>query len=271
MLVALAAMGGMPRDNSVGNVSKVPPPATEFTAPATNAARNNSKNPKAEAVGPFVTRAKALNRVDSMRVVVLPFLPELRLHVADSLVALWESEAREGEPPPPLPFWSSPWLGGQALARYVLDHPEVVRGRRVLDIGTGSGLVAIAAARAGALQVLATDIDARAIEATRLNAATNGVTIEVEQHDVLDSSSDADVILAGDVFYERALAERVLPFLRRHPLALAGDPGRVYFPREGVTLLARYDVPTTVEIEGREVRAAGVYRVERDLSENPPD
>lgn len=192
---------------------------------------------------------------------VLSFLPELRLSLADSLYAVWESQAREGEAPPPPPYWTFPWVGGQALARHLLDHPELVRGLRVLDVGTGSGLVAIAAALAGAAEVRATDIDPRAIEATRANATSNGVTIAVELCDVLDRTLDADVVLAGDLFYERDLAARVLPFLGRHRVAYAGDAGRVYFPRESFTELARYSVPTSVEVEGREVRAAAVYRV----------
>lgn len=201
-----------------------------------------------------------------MRTRVLSFLPELRLRLTDSLYEVWEAGARAHPPaaePPPPPYWSFPWVGGQALARYLLDHPEQVRGRRVLDVGVGSGLVAIAAALAGAASVRATDIDPRALEATLENAANNGVRVEVELRDVLDETVDVDLVLVGDLFYERPVAERVLPFLRRHPLALAGDPGRNYFPLDAFEELARYDVPTTVEVEGRAVRAAAVYRVAR--------
>ena len=192
---------------------------------------------------------------------VLSFLPELRLFLADSLYEVWESGARAGEPPPPLPYWSVPWIGGQALARHLLDHPGLVRGKHVLDVGVGSGLVAIAAAVAGAASVRATDLDPRALEVARENAAHNGVLVTLERRDVLDETLDADVVLVGDLFYERALAERVLPFLRRHRVALVGDPGRTYFPREHFTELARYDVPTTTEVEGHTVRASAVYRL----------
>lgn len=192
---------------------------------------------------------------------VLSFLPELRLLVSDSLYAIWEESARAGEPPPPLPYWSVPWIGGQALARHLLDHPELVRGKRVLDVGVGSGLVAIAAALSGAASVHATDIDARALEVARDNAALNGVQLELERRDVLDDTLDTDVVLVGDLFYERPLAERVLPFLQRHRVALVGDPGRTYFPRALFTELGRYDVPTTTEVEGRVVRATAVYQL----------
>lgn len=196
----------------------------------------------------------------------VPFVPELRLWIADSISALWEQESREGPPP----YWGFPWLGGQALARFVLDRPEVVRDLCVLDLGTGSGLVAIAAARAGARRVLATDIDPRAVEATRANAALNAVEVEARCVDLLvdlltEAAVDVDVILAGDVAYERPLAERVFPFLRAHVraggTALIGDPGRAYFPSDGVERLARYEVPTAADLEGRSVRAAGVFRV----------
>ncbi len=191
----------------------------------------------------------------------LSFLPELRLSLADSLYEVWESQARAGEPPPPLPYWSVPWIGGQALARHLLDHPELVRGQRVLDVGVGSGLVAIAAALAGAATVHATDIDPRALEVARDNAALNGVHLTLERRDVLDDTLDADVVLVGDLFYERPLAERVLPFLQRHRVALVGDPRRTYFPRERFTELARYDVPTTTEVEGHALRPTWVYRL----------
>ncbi len=193
------------------------------------------------------------------RVVATKLLPELSLHVAESIVPLWE-ETREQAPP----YWGFPWVGGQALARYLLDHPALVAGKRVLDIGTGSGVCAIAAARSGACSVRATDIDRRAIVAAAHNAAINGVVIELLTRDVLDDLVDDDVIVAGDVCYERPLSDRVFAFLRRHAaraLVLIGDPGRAYFANEGLELLARYEVPTTRDLEGRDSRAAGVFRV----------
>lgn len=193
--------------------------------------------------------------------VTLAFLPELRLALADSLYGVWESQTRAGEAPPPPPYWSFPWVGGQALARYLLDHRDQVAGLRVLDVGTGSGMVAIAAALAGARSVTAIDIDPRALEATRANAEANGVSLVLQRGDVLDETLDTDVVLAGDLFYERPLAERVLPFLRRHRVALAGDAGRNYFPREAFVELARYDVPTSLEVEGSPVRTGVVYRL----------
>ena len=150
----------------------------------------------------------------------------------------------------------------QALARYVLDHPELVCGKRVLDIGSGSGLVGLAAARAGAADVLAADIDTFACAAIRLNAAANDSAIAVTQEDLIGAPCVWDLILVGDLFYERPLAERLLAWLR--PLAvpaLLGDPGRNYFPKSGVEELARYKVQTTRDLEDREIRDTGVYRL----------
>jgi predicted nicotinamide N-methyase len=189
-------------------------------------------------------------------------LPEISLHVAAAIVPLWEETSANAPTPPP--YWGFPWVGGQALARHLLDNPALVANKRVLDLGTGSGLVAIAAARAGAANVVGTDIDPRAILVAEKNAALNGVSIELIPRDILDDTRDEDVILGGDLCYEQPLARRVLSFLRRHAMrsvVLVGDAGRVYFAPEGLELLARYDVPTTRELEGREVRAAAVYRM----------
>lgn len=185
-----------------------------------------------------------------------PFVPEIRLDVGDAIVAMWEAAATK-----PPPYFAFPWVGGQAVARYLLDHPELVAGRDVLDVGTGSGLCAIAAALAGARTVVATDIDPRAVDAARANAALNGVAIEVLERDVLDEAVQQDVIVVGDLCYERALAARVLAFVRRQRgTVLAGDPGRAYFDAAGLDRVARYEVETTEELEGRATRAAGVYR-----------
>jgi predicted nicotinamide N-methyase len=192
-----------------------------------------------------------------------PLVPEIRLYLASEVVPLWrateEELAKNGVPPP---YWAFAWAGGQALARYVLDHPELVAGKRVLDIGAGSGLVGLAATRAGAASVLAADIDAFACTAVRLNAAANDCDIAVTQDDLIGAPLSWDVILVGDLFYERPLAERLLAWLG--PLnvtALLGDPGRNYFPGTQVEKLASYSVQTTRDLEDREIRETGVYRL----------
>jgi predicted nicotinamide N-methyase len=192
-----------------------------------------------------------------------PLVPEIALYLATEVVPLWRATedelAQSGVPPP---YWAFAWAGGQALARYVLDHPQIVRGKRVLDIGAGSGLVGLAAARAGAAEVLAADIDAFACAAIRLNAAANGCDIMVTEEDLIGASPAWDVILVGDLFYERPLAERLLAWL--DPLripALLGDPGRNYFPTTRVEKLASYSVQTTRDLEDREIRETGVYRL----------
>lgn len=164
-----------------------------------------------------------------------PFVPEVQLHLAAEAFELWERTERElgGSDTPP-PFWAFAWAGGQALARYVLDHPAVVAGRRVLDVAAGSGLVAIAAASSGALRVQASEIDRFAVTAISLNAAINAVSVTAELRDVLDGDGlDAEVVLAGDVFYERPMAARVLPMLSRARArgarVLVGDPGRIIY------------------------------------------
>jgi len=192
-----------------------------------------------------------------------PLVPEIALYLASEVLPLWratEDELAEIGVPPP--YWAFAWAGGQALARYVLDHPEMVAGKRVLDIGAGSGLVGLAAARAGAALVLAADIDAFACAAIRLNAAANGRDITVTQDDLIGAPLAWDVILVGDLFYERPLAERLLAWLG--PLdvpAFLGDPGRNYFPTARVEKLASYSVQTTRDLEDREIRETGVYRL----------
>jgi predicted nicotinamide N-methyase len=194
-----------------------------------------------------------------------PLVPELKLYLATEVVPLWHKTEEElaeiGVPPP---YWAFAWAGGQALARYLLDNPAIVRGKRVLDIGSGSGLVALAAARAGADSVLAADIDVFACAAITLNAAANGCAIVTTRDDLIGSDGEWDVILVGDLFYERPLAERLLAWLTpRDTLALLGDPGRTYFPRTGVEKLAGYRVQTTRDLEDREIRDTGVYRLTR--------
>jgi predicted nicotinamide N-methyase len=184
-------------------------------------------------------------------------VPEVALHLCDDIVALWKVTGEDGPPP----FWAVAWLGGQALARYVLDNPAEVSGRRVLDLGSGSGLVAIAARLAGATSVLAADIDPMCTTVIALNAAANGVAVDVTTRDLLEGPPpDVDVVLAGDVWYERDTAERVTAWLSRSTArVLLGDPGRAYLPQAGWAELASYDVPTTRDLEGVETKRVRVF------------
>jgi predicted nicotinamide N-methyase len=194
-----------------------------------------------------------------------PHTPEIVLHLADEVTPIWrmteEALQEIGLPPP---FWAFAWAGGQALARYVLDRPELVAGRRVVDFASGSGLVGIAALKAGAASVLAADIDPFCGAALALNAEANGVAAEFTDADLLDAAPPAaDVILAGDICYEKPLADRVMAWLAAGRAAgatvLIGDPGRSYFPREGLTHLATYQVPTTRELEDLEIKKTAVW------------
>ena len=195
-----------------------------------------------------------------------PHAPELVLHVAVEATPLWlKTEEELGEIGLPPPFWAFAWAGGQALARYILDNPATVAGRHVLDFATGSGIVAIAAARSGAARVEATDIDGFAVAAVGVNAAANGVTIDVAQEDVVGLDRGWDVVLAGDVCYERDMARAVTDWLAmlagRGALVLVGDPGRSYLPRERLEELAVYQVPTTRELEDNDVKRTTVWRL----------
>lgn len=194
-----------------------------------------------------------------------PLVPELKLHLATEITPLWQAtEAwleREGIEPP---YWAFAWAGGQALARHLLDRPDTVAGKRVLDFGSGSGLVALAAAQAGAA-VEAAELDAMAVSVIRLNAALNGLALSVATGDVIGQDRGWDVVLAGDMFYERKLAAAALPWLRgmvaRGALVLLGDPGRAYLPETGLTEVAAYSVPTTRELEDREMREGRIWRL----------
>jgi predicted nicotinamide N-methyase len=195
-----------------------------------------------------------------------PHTPELELLLADEITPIWRltEEALEEMGLPP-PFWAFAWAGGQALARYVLDTPEVVAGKRVIDFATGSGIVALAAMRAGASRVLAADIDLYCEAAVAENAVRNGVAVDFTVQNLLDAPPPAwaEVILAGDICYEKPLAERVLAWLALArsggATVLIGDPGRSYFPREGLTKLAEYQVQTTRELEDMEVKKTAVW------------
>lgn len=194
-----------------------------------------------------------------------PHVPEIRLWLASEVHDLWlktEEDLQEIGLPPP--FWAFAWAGGQGLARYILDHPEEVRGKRVLDFASGSGLVAIAARLAGASEVVAADIDPWAETAIRLNAAENGVEIAFVGEDLIGGPLDADVLLAGDVFYDRDFANALVSWFgtlaaegRR---VLVGDPGRSYRPTERLEALATYEVPVTRVLEDSEVKKTTVWR-----------
>ena len=203
--------------------------------------------------------------LENTRIQPPPHTPELNLHLADEVTPIWrlteEALAEIGLPPP---FWAFAWAGGQALARYVLDHPDEVAGKRVVDFASGSGIVGIAAMRAGAGHVLATDIDPFCGAALAVNGELNGVRIDFTDQNLLEAPPpDVDVILAGDICYEKPLATQVMDWLAaahvRGTRVLIGDPGRSYFPRVGLEKLAEYEVPTTRELEDREVKKTAVW------------
>lgn len=202
---------------------------------------------------------------DNTRLQHPPHAPELILHLADEITPIWRlTEEELGELGLPPPFWAFAWAGGQALARYLLDHPEIVAGKTVIDFATGSGIVAIAAMKAGAASVLAADIDEFCEAAVEANAKANGVAVAFTSVNLLDSPPPkVDVICAGDICYEKPLAERVLAWLQAArdagAVVLVGDPQRTYFPRDRLTKLAEYQVPTTRELEDLEVKKTGVY------------
>lgn len=196
-----------------------------------------------------------------------PLVPELRLHLASESLPIWQKTEDElGELNVPPPYWAFAWAGGQALARYILDHPAVVAGKRVLDLGTGSGLTALAPMRAGAKFVLAADIDRLALIATRLNAEANRLTVATTADDLLATPPEAcDVVLIGDLFYERQLADKVLAYIdaarAMGAAVLIGDPRRNYFPRDRFSQVAEYQVPVTRELEDSEIKRTAVWRV----------
>ncbi|HXX60476.1 MAG TPA: 50S ribosomal protein L11 methyltransferase [Candidatus Sulfotelmatobacter sp.] len=195
----------------------------------------------------------------------VPGLEAIRLHLADDVVSLWHAvQVERADPDPALPFWAVAWAGGLAVARYLHEHPDVVAGRRVFDLASGSGLCVIAAMRAGAAAGTGADIDPYAAAAITLNARVNGCRVSVLRRDVLDQEvPDTDVILAGDCCYEATLAARLLPWLQRAASqgidVLLGDPGRRYLPREALAELAAYDLRTTSELDDLALRQGRVY------------
>ncbi len=224
-------------------------------------------------VGSADARLSASSEKDSFEQLVTRFMrparlalcPELRIREATSLVTFWEEvealAGRECEPP----FWGWSWPGSQALARFLLDHPEWVRGKEVLDLGSGNGLSCLAAEMAGARRVVGSDIDPFAVRMTAVHAALNGQSSTATSEDLLSQTCPVpapDVVLIGDLFYARELAARVERWARRAcelgAVVLIGDPGRAYVPREGVKHLASYDVPVDPEVESVRVRRTQV-------------
>ena len=195
----------------------------------------------------------------------VPHAPEISLWLADEVTPIWRlTEEELGEMGLPPPFWAFAWAGGQALSRWLLDNPEEVAGKRVLDFAAGSGLVGIAAMKAGAAQCLCADIDPFCAAAVAANAEANGVALAFTGHNLLERAPpDVDVICAGDICYERPMTEAVLAWLAqaraRGVRVLIGDPGRTYFPRTGLAFLAEYRVPTTRELEDQEIKRSSVW------------
>ncbi len=194
-----------------------------------------------------------------------PHTPELNLRLADEITPIWqmteEALAEIGLPPP---FWAFAWAGGQALARYVLDHPNLVRGKTVIDFASGSGIVGIAAMKAGAAHVLCADIDGFCQAALSLNQAANDVVCDFTETDLLDAPPPAaDLILAGDICYEKPMTDKVMAWLKaaraQGAIVLIGDPGRSYFPKTGLEKLAEYQVETTRELEDFAVKKTCVW------------
>lgn len=204
--------------------------------------------------------------LENTRLQSLPHVPEVTLHLGDDVMVIWEKVTEYlGETAAPPPFWAFAWPGGQAIARYLLDNRHVVARKRVLDFATGSGLCAIAAMLAGADGALGSDLEPLCRDAVALNAEVNGVHVSFTPRDLLRvDPPEVDLILAGDICYEQPLAAAVLPWLRRAQSrgidVLIGDPGRTYFPTEGMIRLAQYAVPTAHGLEDRDIKEAGVFR-----------
>ncbi len=205
--------------------------------------------------------------VENTRLMPVPLVPEISLHIAHEAVPLWQKTEEElGEMGLPPPFWAFAWAGGQALARYILDNPEIVSGKMVLDIASGSGLVGIAAMKAGAAHVTAADIDRFALQAISINATANNVDVAACGDDLLDAPPpDVDVIVVGDLFYEKSVATRLMNWLETATAqavdVVIGDPGRSYLPRDKLVSCASYDVPVTRDLEDAEIKNSQVWRL----------
>ena len=209
---------------------------------------------------------------EETKVKPVPHAEEILLHVADEAMDLWQKTEDElGELGLPPPFWAFAWAGGQGLARYVLDTPDLVKGKRVVDFACGSGLVGIAAMKAGAASCHAVDIDTFALTATRLNAALNHVEISTETADITAAEPpQADLVFCGDVFYDKPMADKVLAFLDRLLAngieVYVGDPGRSYLPTARLSELAAFSVPVVGALEDSEIKRTRVYRLEQKSS-----
>jgi predicted nicotinamide N-methyase len=205
--------------------------------------------------------------LDGLRLVRVPLVPEIRLHLAEDAIVLWARMEAEAGKTLAAPFWASAWLGGQALARYVLDHPDLVAGRRVLDLAAGSGLIGIAACLAGAAAVTANDIDPYAIAAIGMNARANAVELAVSGQNLLASEDDVDVdvVLAGDVFYSTSMAEAVMSVLNRaltrSAQVLVGDPGRADLPDARLRIVASYSAANAASFADAEIETVHVLRL----------
>ncbi|MBK8770515.1 MAG: methyltransferase [Rhizobiales bacterium] len=196
-----------------------------------------------------------------------PLVPEVKLHLAHEALPIWQKTEEElGEIGLPPPFWAFAWAGGQALARHVLDHPALVMGKRVVDLASGSGLVGIAALKAGAVEVLAADIDLFAVAAMEINAALNGVALRITGDNLLAHAAPRhDVILVGDLFYEQSLAATCFAWLtaarEEGAIVFIGDPGRSYLPKDKLVSIATYAVPVTRDLEDAEIKKTSVWRL----------
>jgi len=205
--------------------------------------------------------------LDGLHQVRVPLVPEIRLHLAADAIVLWARMEAEARMTLAAPFWASAWLGGQALARFVLDHREMVADRRVLDLAAGSGLVGIAASLAGAATVTANDIDPYAAAAIEMNAKANAVEIAVNDDNILhgDASDRIDLILAGDVFYSTPMARAVLPFLERAAArgadVLVGDPGRADTPGSRLCVVATYSAAGVADFSDADIKQVHVLRL----------
>ncbi|MEU4678455.1 50S ribosomal protein L11 methyltransferase [Micromonospora sp. NPDC023737] len=222
---------------------------------------------------PACAAGAGADSIDRLRLAPVPLVPEVRLVMAEDAILIWARlEAAAGRVLPP-PFWASAWAGGQGLARYILDHPDTVAGCHVLDVASGSGLVAIAAAIAGAAKVTANDIDPYSIAAINANAHANGVELTLSSTDLLDSDVDGvDVVLAGDALYHPSVAARMLPFLARVATkgtrVLVGDPDRGHLAHDWMERLATYEVPISGAPEDAQLQLTSVLKPRRDSVDN---